>query len=821
MHGSETALEELMSRVLGDLIMEGKVAKLADDLYIGGNSIQEVKDSWRSVLNALSLCNLKLSPSKTVVCPRSTTILGWIWTEGELSASKHRIATLSACTQPEKAKGLRSFIGAYKVLSRVIKGCSRFLSPLEVAVAGKSSTDSIEWTDKLQKSFSDAKAQLAKNSSITLPKNNDQLWIVTDGAVRDPGVGATLYVTREKGKPLLAGFFSAKLRKHQPSWLPCEIEALSIAAAIKHFSPYIIQSNSTTCVLTDSKPCVQAYEKLCRGNFSNSSRLTTFLSTASNYQVSIRHLSGTANLPSDFSSRNAPSCSDPKCQICLFVNEIESSVVVNAVSVSDIVSGIVKLPFTTRSTWITTQSECPDIRRAIAQLKQGTRPSKKQTTIKDVKRYLRYCSVSRDNLLVVKREEPFVPVSERIVVPRSSLIGLLTALHVKLDHPKIHQMKQVFSRYFFALDMDSAIEKVSESCHLCASLKQVNPKPVEQSTSDPPSCIGINFATDVIRRYRQFILVLRETVTSFTCATFVLDEKAKSLREGLLKLLLPIHPVDSPTAIVRTDPAPGFQALVDDPMCLSYGFKIDVGEAKNINKNPVAEKCVQEVEKELLRLDPTGGPVSEVMLSAAISRLNTRIRSRGFSAHEMLFQREQFSNTQLNTPDGYLIKEQHSSRLASHGKQNPVNSSQEINVGSIVYLRSEGSKTNARPRYLVVKMENSYCFLRKFTENQFRSKLYKVRLSDCFCVQNDYKLSDHIEIFSDSEEGYDTQNTTLENDNDAPLCSNENHVSFALPTVPQEISDPYFEKDNSSKRRIKIPKYLESYQHEVKETERK
>ena len=33
--GSETALEELMCRVLGDLIQDGCVAKLADDLYGG------------------------------------------------------------------------------------------------------------------------------------------------------------------------------------------------------------------------------------------------------------------------------------------------------------------------------------------------------------------------------------------------------------------------------------------------------------------------------------------------------------------------------------------------------------------------------------------------------------------------------------------------------------------------------------------------------------------------------------------------------------------------------------------------------------------
>ena len=39
-----------MSRVLGDLIQEGCVAKLADDLYVGGKSPIEVLDNWRRVL---------------------------------------------------------------------------------------------------------------------------------------------------------------------------------------------------------------------------------------------------------------------------------------------------------------------------------------------------------------------------------------------------------------------------------------------------------------------------------------------------------------------------------------------------------------------------------------------------------------------------------------------------------------------------------------------------------------------------------------------------------------------------------------------------
>ena len=75
-------------------------------------------------------------------------------------------------------------------------------------------------------------------------------------------MAATLYVTRNNSKPLLAGFFSAKLRKRQSDWQPYELEALRIAAAVSHASPYIIQSAEQTCVLTNSQPCVQAYQKL-------------------------------------------------------------------------------------------------------------------------------------------------------------------------------------------------------------------------------------------------------------------------------------------------------------------------------------------------------------------------------------------------------------------------------------------------------------------------------------------------------------------------------------------------------------------------------
>ena len=299
---------------------------------------------------------------------------------------------------------------------------------------------------------------------------------------------------------------------------------------------------STSYVLTDSKPCAQAFVKLCRGQFSSSPRVTSFLSTVSRHQISLLHLAGSANLPSDFASRNAPACDDPRCQICSFVSKA-ADLAVRPISVHDVLSGLASLPFTSRPAWLQTQLECQDLRRVHSHLNQGTRPSKKLTNIKDVKRYLNVVTISRDGLLVVRRDEPFASPHECIAILRDVIDGFLSALHVKLNRPSHHQMKLVDQRYFFALDLDKSLDRCSQSCHLCSSLKTVPSALMEQSTSDPPEGVGISFAADVMKRYRQLILVVRETSISHAAACLLDDERRESIRAGLLRLCLELRPL--------------------------------------------------------------------------------------------------------------------------------------------------------------------------------------------------------------------------------------------------------------------------------------
>ena len=102
---------------------------------------------------------------------------------------------------------------------------------------------------QLLECFNKAKNHLKEAQSVILPRYDDQLYIITDAAVRCSGIASALYVLRSK-KPRLAGYFNAKRKGHQASWLPCEVEALSIGCGIQHFSPYITRSDHVTKVLT-------------------------------------------------------------------------------------------------------------------------------------------------------------------------------------------------------------------------------------------------------------------------------------------------------------------------------------------------------------------------------------------------------------------------------------------------------------------------------------------------------------------------------------------------------------------------------------------
>ena len=809
--GVESALEELTCLVLGDMVRDGKVCKLADDLVIGGDSVEEAHDNFTEVLHRFQVNNLKLSPTKTSVAPKSVSILGWVWSAGTLTASPHKLSALASCPEPTTVAGLRSYLGMYRFIARVIQGYATLLAPLEEAVKGKDPKERIQWSDELSNAYKKSQDALPNNKSIAIPHPSDALTIVTDASVRPGAVGATLYAIGENG-PKLAGFYNCKLPNFQRKWLPCEVEALAIACALNHFSPYIQNSKHRPQVLTDSKPCVDAAKKLLRGEFSTSARLSTFLSSTSRYNATVNHIPGSLNLVSDYISRHPLECPSPEeCAVCKFVGQQISSVVQN-VTIEDILQGKARMPWTNRNTWRDIQDECNILRKVKFFRDRGTQPGKKSRNLRQVRKYLTAGVIlSHDSVLVNPYSPPLGRIIERIVVPDQIIHGILTMLHLLLNHPTAYNLSKAFCRYFFALGSDKYIKEVSQNCSQCAAIKELPKAMIKESTEPPPSVIGESFAADIIKRSSQKIMCIRETVTSYTLAELISDEKKETVATSLIKLCNLLRPSSASSITVRLDPASAhkslFSSLQNFNVLPRNNIHLELGRTLNKNKNPVIDKGIKELIREFLILQPEGGPVSPLLLSQAIANLNSRYRGSGMSAQELWTKRDQITGTQLPIADRELIMQQYQTRVANHPKSEkckaqgkPCRPSADVTVGSLVYVYSDKSKLHARKRYLVTSIQGNNAKIRRFTEQLIGIKEYDVKLEEIYKVPSLEDANPQSEEESSGDEWFMTPqqqdyNSSSEN-HSAPVLSSEEDAD----TEGETESGSYSDSDHANDR---------------------
>jgi hypothetical protein len=605
------------------------------------------------------------------------------------------------------------------------------------------------------------------------------LTIVHDGS--QVGIGSILYLKRNNDI-FLGGFFSAKLKSHQAKWLPCEIEALSIATSVNHHGPYIRQSVQRTQILTDSRPCVQAWAKMQRGQFSSSARVATFMSVLTGYNVELQHISGSVNLPSDYQSRNPPQCDNTACQVCKFVAESDD-VVVKTITVEDILSGRTNVPYANKQTWATLQKECPDLRRVHSYLKNGIRPTAKNTRITDVKRYMQKVQISKDGLLTVPHTEPFMPPKDLIVVPQTVLSGLITSLHISLNHPTVGQLTKVFNRDYYAIRSAPTVKSVWENCSTCQALRKIPKELHTQSSTDYPLSPTTSFAADVIRRYKQKILLLRDTFSSFTITKIIPNEDHITLKTTLIQMISSVRSNPNSEVIVRADNAPGFLPLKNDTDLNKLGICLDLGRVKNKNKNPVAEKGILELTSELLRFTPEGGAVNETDLAVVTNTLNSRIRNRGLSAWEILFQRDTHTLKQLEFVDNDLAEEQtnirvqnQSSSAISKANGGKASTSAKVKVGSLVYIKEEGDKTKTRERYMIVKIDGNMCKAMKLQKTNFPKKEYELKLTEVFPVTS------MIQVAENSMKGIDSSDDEQES-------TRQEGIRLPLPVVPAVVHE--------------------------------
>ena len=169
----------------------------------------------------------------------------------------------------------------------------------------------------------------------------------------------------------------------------------------------------------------------------------------------------------------------------------------------------------------------------------------------------------------------------------------------------------------------------------------------------------------------------------YSNAIIIKSEQAVDLKEGLIVLTSAMrHP--GPISIT-TDCAPGFQSLArgDDQQLAQLKITIVTRDKFNRNFNAVVDHACRELENEIRKLAPEGGPITQAQLTQAIVSLNSVVRRKGkLSAYKIHTARSSTTGTNIRLNDKHLRSEQIQSRRAQ--QESPVTAVQIPKPGDTV-----------------------------------------------------------------------------------------------------------------------------------------
>lgn len=759
---------EILARIYGDMVKEKKCTRIADQLYILGGSLMELSENFKLALQKARNANLTFKPSKVVICPKSTVILGWKKTDHTWFPTDHVLSPLSLAEPPSTVKKLRGWLGAFRQVAKTIPNHAILLQPFEKLVGGKNSKDRIVWTPELLDRFKSAKNSIKTAAPITIPRRTDRLKIFPDWSQDADAVGGRLIIERVidgKKTELHGGEFSARLKGAQVRWTPCEKECLAIKLLVAHYQPFIRESLNCTTVFTDNIVSVHAWNAIKAGKISTSSRVASFISTMCENNVDIVHFPGEMTKVADYNSRNPVHCNQSKCQTCNF---IEQEIVSQQSYVRNISHSSLNDPLLVeRPTWLALQKQDPSLSQLYNLIRTGGVPEKKMKNrnLKLLHNMYRRGTlfVANDGLLQVKNVDMVHDIEYKaILIPDIYVSSVVQSLHVKLNHPSPYQLNKHMSRNFFAIGMSKTIHDISGSCDTCVRLKTL-PKPALKGSTVKNDTFGTNFSADILIEKGQHILICREKLSQLTLSCFVQDETKSSIEDGLVLLLINFIPEQG--SVVQVDPGPSLVSLASDEnsRLSQFNISLDIGRVLNKQKNPIAENAIKEFRKEWLRLKPEGSMLSEVERAIVTATINKRIRINGLSPKEFMLKRSLKDHSPIVVNDAQEGNAQFDRRQCVNEKKFvqdsikvPMSSQPQYKIGDLVYLTEGLSKSRAREQFIVVKafIKNSeqWLVVRK-CQRGFRNKEYLLRASEVFLApqititENNDDDDDDLETF--------------------------------------------------------------------------
>ncbi|XP_054257498.1 uncharacterized protein K02A2.6-like [Macrosteles quadrilineatus] len=562
----QAAIDEIIKN------LPGTVAYL-DDVLIGGHSYPEAVSRLEQVLQRFQEYGVKVNDSKCKFLQPVVDYLGYRLSAEGISPREGLVEAIKDAPEPSSKEELRSYIGLINYYGRFISNLSDKLNCFYELL--KKDVPFV-WSRKCAETYKQSKHWVLSSDILVHYDVNKPLVLTCDASPR--GVGAVLsHLIDGEESPI--AFASKTLSQSEKNYSQLHREALALVFGAKKFHKYIY-GRKHVILQSDHQPLATIFGSKRGIPSLAAARLQRWALILASYDFEVRYRKASDVPHADALSRLPLPASDSL--------ELENNFISHTQECVEVLNC-----FSTVST------ESPITSKEIAKF-TGTDPI--LSKVRDYVWHGWHGAVDKELLPFVKRKDELSVDSNcllwgaRVVIPTKLRNQVLELLHDQ--HPGITRIKLLSRSYVWWPGIEQGIEETVSSCYICQCTRNAAPKvPLQQW----PRVYGrwqrvhIDFAEDTNSRQQMLVLV-----DSFSKWIEVFVMKSTSSLKTIERLRSLFASYGLPDTLV-SDNGPSFTSFEFKEFLKKNGVRFVLSPPYHPASNGAAERCVQEVKKNLLR----------------------------------------------------------------------------------------------------------------------------------------------------------------------------------------------------------------------------
>ncbi|XP_063363502.1 uncharacterized protein K02A2.6-like [Cydia amplana] len=613
-----------MSKKLSDI---PNTAVFIDNIYISGKDLQDTVDTLSKVLERLQQSEFKLKIQKCKFFENSIDVFGFTIDSNGIRVNKDNIKPLLQATPPINVTMLRSFLGKVNYYSRFLKDMASILTPLYECTK----ENKFNWTHQCDNAFVMIKNKLANMENLTHYDPNLPLILSCDAS--DTGLAAVISNRDRNGVVKPIAYASRKLNETEIKYSTIDKEAMAVVFGVTKFYNYTYGRSFE--LETDSAALVRIFGPTKAIPKMAAKRLQHYAIFLSAFNYKIRHIKTDKN-PADFLSRTPmlinentdsmhPICTDAEISNIYYIQncEIEN---LDWKSIQEATRKDVTLAKIIRYT----MDGWPDL---VTEKELSTYGNKK-TEI----------SFDRGCLFW----------GYRIIIPESLRQAILLELHK--SHFGTVRMKQLARSYFWWPGIDAEIEKITNDCLTCLSVRNNPTKGHQKSWPVAPSVWYRIHADYCGPFYNKMYLVVVDSYSKWP-EVIEMNSITSSRTIEVFNSLFARH--GYPVHLV-TDNGPSFTSSEFKDFCKLKDIKHTFTPPYHPATNGAAERFVDIFKKHVLKIKESRGNTIQSAINLFLFDYRVTPHSTtGVTPASLIYNRDLRSRFALLRPPPVIERAQH------------------------------------------------------------------------------------------------------------------------------------------------------------------